>query len=153
MSVIRGLASRRELASRDERLAVALLVVGVGLVPWTIYLIFALPSRHVQDEFYDLAWAGFDVLLATMLILTGVGLLKRRAWVQGVAASAATLLVCDAWFDILSAHGGGERLHAILLALFAELPTAAVCVYIVHDAEAATTRAQRWLARRSEPNS
>jgi len=141
--VVRGVLRR----SRYERLALALVVVGVGLVPWTVYLVFTLPSRHVQDEFYDLAWAGFDVLLASMLVLTGIGLLRRRPWVQGVAASAATLLVCDAWFDVLSAHGAAERMRAILLAVLAELPTAAVCVYVAHDFEAAAGRALSWLSR------
>jgi hypothetical protein len=114
--------------------ALALVVVAVGLLPWTVYLALALPSRHVQDEFYDVAWAGFDVLLAAMLLITGIGLLRRRRWVQGAAASAATLLVCDAWFDILGAHGNGERLRAILLAVLAELPTAAICVVIARGA-------------------
>ena len=117
-----------------DRIALALLLIGIGLVPWTVYLALALPSRHVQDEYYDVAWAGFDVLLASMLVLTGVALLRHSAWCQSAAASAATLLACDAWFDVLSAHGSGERLRAVLLAVLAELPTAAVCVWIARGA-------------------
>jgi hypothetical protein len=135
----------RELLSRPlyQRAALALVVLGVGLVPWTLYLAIALPSRHVQDEFYDVAWAGFDVVLAAMLVLTGVGLLHTRIWVQGAAASAATLLVVDAWFDILSANGRDERLVAVLLAVLAELPTALLCVLIARDTRLALERAER----------
>jgi hypothetical protein len=132
--VIRTPSLRNVARSRTDRVALALVLLGVGLVPWTIYLALALPSRHVQDEYYDVAWAGFDVLLASMLVLTGIALLRRSAWLQGAAAAAATLLVCDAWFDILSAHGSGERLRAVLIAVLAELPTAAVCVWIARGA-------------------
>ena len=46
-----------------RRLTVLLALVAVALVPWTLYLTFTLPSRHVTIH-YDLAWVGFDVALA-----------------------------------------------------------------------------------------
>jgi len=134
------------LSDRTRRwFGIAFMVVGFGLIPWSIFLAVMLPSRHVQTHYYYLAWAGFDVALAAMLALTGVGLYRRAVWLQAVAASAATLLVCDAWFDVLSASRHGERLVALLFAIFAELPTAAVCAWIAYDAEAATARAIRVL--------
>jgi hypothetical protein len=104
-------------------------LAAAALVPWVVMLVRALPSAH-RAAHWDVAWAGFDVLLASMLVLTGVGLLRQSAWLRATAASAATLLVCDAWFDILGAHGKTERVRAVLLAVLAELPTAAVCVWI-----------------------
>jgi hypothetical protein len=44
------------------------------------------------------------------------------------------MLVCDAWFDILTS-ASGERLGAVLEAVFAELPLAAICWFIVFDVE------------------
>jgi hypothetical protein len=126
-------------------LALAFVAIGIGLIPWILYLAYSLPSRHVQTHFYDVGWTGFDVFLATMLTLTGIGLLRRSLWVQATAASAASLLVCDAWFDVLSSSRHGERLLALLLAVFAELPTAAVCVAIAWNAEATAERAGRYL--------
>jgi hypothetical protein len=45
------------------------------------------------------------------------------------------MLVCDAWFDIVTSHAGGETWEAVAEAIFAELPLAALCAFIVYDAE------------------
>jgi hypothetical protein len=123
---------------------------GLGLVPWTLYLFATLPSRHLQAGYYDLAWGGFDLALATLFVATGVGLLGRRLWVQSTATATATMLLCDAWFDVLSSRPGQERLTAVVLAFAAELPTAVVCLMIARHVEEAAERAQRYalIARR-----
>jgi hypothetical protein len=112
--------------------------LGAGLVPWTLWLAATLPERQVARNF-DVAWSGFDVALAISLIATGCGLYKGTAWTQGVAASAATLLVTDAWFDVLSSAPGPERTMAVALAVFAELPVATACALLAfrasHNAE------------------
>ena len=137
---------KRRLSERTRRaVAYVFVAIGLGLIPWILFLAWDLPSRHVQDNFYDVAWVGFDVALAVLLAVTGIGLFRRRIWVQATAASAATMLVIDAWFDVLTSDPDGERLVALLFALLAELPTAAVCVIIAIDAEAAASRAYRYL--------
>ena len=155
MTVARIVRKGRLTEHARRFVAYVLLVFGVGLIPWTLYLAYSLPSRHVQDDFYDLGWTGFDVFLAAMLAVTGYGLLRRRVWVQASAAASATLLFVDAWFDVLSSNRHGERLVALFLAVFAELPTAAICILIAIDAEATAARAERYLrlrfrARRQE---
>jgi hypothetical protein len=104
----------------------------------------SLPGRHLQSGYYDLAWGGFDLALAAVLAATGYGLLRRRLWVQSTATAAATMLVCDAWFDTLSANHRGERLLAVAFALAVELPTAAVCQLIARHVEEVAERAQRY---------
>lgn len=123
---------------RASWVALIFAIAGLGLVPWTLYLAVALPSRHVQQGGYDIAWTGFDVALAALLTATALGVLWRRVWLQGVAAAAALMLLVDAWFDVLSSHSGSERLQAILLAGFAELPSAAICFALAYHVEAAT---------------
>ena len=93
---------------RHRWVAPLFMIVALGLVPWTIYLAVTLPSRHVQQNSYDLAWAGFDIALAAAIIATGIGVLWQRLWVQAAATCAATLLVCDAWFDVLSSNPGSR---------------------------------------------
>jgi hypothetical protein len=44
------------------------------------------------------------------------------------------MLMCDAWFDVVTSIGSGDATEAILEAVFAELPLAAVCALIVYDA-------------------
>jgi hypothetical protein len=117
------------------RWAAALLaVVAVGLVPWTLYLTFTLPSRHVTFH-YDLAWVGFDVALAGSFAATAWAMLRGSQWLAPLAAVTGTMLCCDAWFDVVTSHGGSELWEAVAEAALAELPLAAVCAFIVYDAE------------------
>ena len=108
--------------------------VAVALVPWTLYLTFALPSRHVTLH-YDLAWVGFDIALACAFAATTVAALRGSPWLVPLAAVTGTMLVCDAWFDIVTSQGGSEMLEAVAEAVFVELPLAALCGFIVYDAE------------------
>ena len=108
--------------------------VAVLLVPWTLYLTFTLPSRHVTVH-YDLAWVGFDVGLSAALAATAWAVLRGSRWLVPFAAITATMLVCDAWFDVTTSRPGTELLEAITQAAIAELPLAALCAFIVYDAE------------------
>jgi hypothetical protein len=108
--------------------------VAVLLVPWILYLTFTLPARHVTVH-YDLAWVGFDVGLTIALTATTWAVLRGSEWLVPFAAITATMLVCDAWFDVTTSRPGSELLEAIAQAAFAELPLAAVCAFIVYDAE------------------
>jgi hypothetical protein len=109
-------------------------LVAIGLVPWTLYLTFSLPSRHITQH-YDLAWVGFDIALACAFAATTVAALRRSHWLVPLAAVTGTMLVCDAWFDIVTSHSGGEMWEAVAEAVLAELPLAALCGFIVYDAE------------------
>jgi len=111
-----------------------LAVVALVLVPWTLWLTISLPSRHVTEH-YDVAWIGFDVALAAAFAATAWSALRRPRWLVALAAATGTMLVCDAWFDVVTSAGGGERLEAVAEAAFAELPLAAICAYIVVEAE------------------
>lgn len=110
--------------------------VAVGLVPWTLYLTYALPAHHVTNH-WRIAWAGFDVGLTSALVATAVGIVRASPWLEGAAAVATTLLVTDAWFDVLLSHGSGELLEAIGLAAAGELPLALFCLWIALNAERA----------------
>jgi len=111
-----------------------LALVAVVLVPWALWLTISLASHHVTEH-YDAAWIGFDVALAAALAATAWSALRQTRWLVALAAATGTMLVCDAWFDIVTSSGGGERLEAVAEAAFAELPLAAICAYIVLEAE------------------
>jgi HAD superfamily hydrolase (TIGR01490 family) len=120
-------------------------LLGVCLLPWTVLLALTLPARHGTTH-YGLAWTGFDVALAAALLGVGVGAARQATWLQGVAAAAATLLICDAWFDVLSATSRNEIVTALMLALFVELPVAAACIFVARHAEEAALRTRRYAA-------
>jgi hypothetical protein len=138
------LSYRRKVERFDLRRqwpAAILAVAALVLIPWAIALGQMLPSRHVADH-WDAAWTGFDVILAMSLIATAYASLRRRDLVRGLAAVSGTLLLCDAWFDILTASTGTDLEIAILLAAFGELPLAIVCFLL---ATGRTTRITRGL--------
>src|SRR5262249_56389588 len=66
---------------------------------------------------------------------TGIGAWRRSPWVAAFAAATGTLLVMDAWFDIVLESRGSETRSAILEAVFAELPVAALCFWIAYRSE------------------
>jgi hypothetical protein len=109
-------------------------LVAVFLVPWTLYLTFSLPSRHLTFH-YDLAWVGFDVGLAASFAATAWAAFRGSQWLAPLAAVTGTMLVCDAWFDVVTSQSGGEMWEAVAEAALAELPLAALCAFIVYDAE------------------
>ncbi|HZP73938.1 MAG TPA: hypothetical protein VFA97_11240 [Gaiellaceae bacterium] len=129
----------RRPSSLREWVVVAYALVGVGLLPWALWLSESLKPHH-RSSHWDLAWSGFDTGLAVLFIATAVAAHRRSPWVGALAAATGTLLVTDAWFDILLESHADERRNAILLAIFAELPTAAVCFWIAQ-------RTERFLAR------
>ena len=70
---------------------------------------------------------GFDVLLLVMMVATAVlGYLRRQMLVL-TAFATGMLLICDAWFDVLTAHGD-DQVWSVVTALVVELPLAAVLI-------------------------
>jgi hypothetical protein len=120
--------------------AAILAAAAVGLIPWAIALGQMLPSRHVADH-WDAAWTGFDIILALSLLATAYAHLRRRDLSRGLAAISGTMLLCDAWFDVLTSSTGTDLEIAILLALLAELPLAAVCFLLAIGTTGTLTRA------------
>jgi hypothetical protein len=119
---------------RRRWVVAVLTVVAVVLVGWILYLTFTLPARHVTVH-YDLAWIGFDIGLAASFFATAWAVLRGSQWLVPFAAVTGTLLCCDAWIDVTTSAPGREMFEAIGMAAVAELPLAALCGYIVYDAE------------------
>jgi hypothetical protein len=104
------------------------------LVPWVVLLVDALPSDHRAAN-WDIAWAGFDVALALLLLAVAVAAWRRSPWLEGAATATATLLFVDAWFDVLTSSSGAEFAVSIGEAAFVELPLAILCLLLARDAE------------------
>jgi hypothetical protein len=72
-------------------------------------------------------WVGFDSLLVVFMAATAIlGLLRRQILVL-TAFTTGVLLICDAWFDILTARSDDMWL-SIVTALFGALPLAVVLI-------------------------
>jgi hypothetical protein len=104
------------------------------LVPTVVLLVVALPSTH-QSAHWDVAWAGFDVVLAVLLLAVAISAWLRSSWLEGAATASATLLFVDAWFDVLTSSTRVEFVFAVVEALLVELPLALLCLLLARRAE------------------
>ena len=119
-----------------------------GDAAWTVYLAGSLPSRQLSPN-YAAAWTGFDVILLCALASTAYFALRRSRYLSSAATSTATLLVVDAWFDVMTTPGD-QRWQSLLLAVAVELPLAALCLWLsYHTEQLAARRLRLLLWRRS----
>jgi hypothetical protein len=119
------------------------------LVPWVIYLGFKLPERST-DQHYNLAWVGFDLLLLFAMSRTALLAWKGRRQVQLPAAATCTLLLVDAWFDIMTSDGTWALTQALLFAFVLELPIAAIAFWIARNVDKVVERAEHRLAEQAQ---
>jgi hypothetical protein len=95
----------------------------IALIPWTLIYISQLPDHHTAKH-WNLAWAGFDVVLCISLGLTAWWALRERAMLIVGLIVSATLLVCDAWFDVATSLGTKDEVVTLVTAIGIELPLA-----------------------------
>lgn len=127
---------------RRKRLVLMLTAASVGLIPWIVLLAVTLPPRYLAGH-WTATWVGFDVILLSVLALTAWLAWRRRQAVVITAFVAATLLTCDAWFDITTSSGRTDTIIAVASALFGELPLAALLFAVAHHLLTYTVRQAR----------
>ncbi|MFB6814428.1 hypothetical protein ACFCV8_07770 [Streptomyces sp. NPDC056347] len=103
-----------------------LVLTGAGLVllPWLGYLAGSLPPAE------SAAWVVLDALEAAALLAAGHRLLRGDARHRAPSAAAALLLLADACADLATAAPGPELAVAVVMAVAAELPLAALCAAV-----------------------
>ncbi|MGI8334877.1 hypothetical protein ACRYCC_33405 [Actinomadura scrupuli] len=111
-----------------------IIATGIVMLPWVAGLAVFLPDRHEAAD-YGTSWVGFDLLLCAVLLRTGWLAWRGREHIELTAAMTGTLLVVDAWFDVMTSSNASEFRTALLLAIFAELPMAAFCLWIAGRVE------------------
>lgn len=105
-----------------------LIFVTLALMAWIVYLVLDLPVSY-RAQNWDVAWIGFDLGMLGSLAATAWSLWNRRQLAIPAAIISATILVIDAWFDVITSHVGFDRDAALLSALVVELPLA---IYLIH---------------------
>jgi hypothetical protein len=96
----------------------------IGLIPWIVYLALTLPDKYIAHN-WQATWVGFDILLVLFIATTAVlGYLRRQLLVFS-AFTTGVLLICDAWFDVMTAEPADMWL-SVLIAVLAELPLAII---------------------------
>ncbi|HEV2412671.1 MAG TPA: hypothetical protein VGS28_02580 [Candidatus Saccharimonadales bacterium] len=103
----------------------------VLLLPWIFYLADELPNRYVSHH-WDLAWAGFDILMFILLVMTTIATARQSSAAVLFASALGTLLLIDAWFDTITSRHGHQQIQAILVAVLVEIPLALLSFLIAH---------------------
>ena len=96
------------------------------MIPWIIYLAFTLPANYVAHN-WPATWIGFDCVLIAFMAATAVLGWLRDQLVVLPAFTTGVLLICDAWFDILTASPRGIWV-SVLTAALGNLPLAVIMI-------------------------
>lgn len=145
-SPLRPLSALSTQPERVKRVRTRLLAVLVaccaGLGSWIVYLAFSMPTGY-HSKAWSAAWIGFDTLLLLALTGTVLAAMLRRQIVVMLAVFTATLLLCDAWFDIVLDWGTSEVWVSLASAAFVEVPLALFLVSRVRKLVRAALQ-RRW---------
>jgi hypothetical protein len=105
----------------------AIIACCAALGAWTGVLAVTLP-RYYHTGGWRGAWVGFDALLLVAFAITAWAGWRHRQLVIICLVVLATLLCCDAWFDVTLDLRTSGFLLSLLMALCIELPLAALAI-------------------------
>jgi hypothetical protein len=116
------------LAGRIRRIRLGLMIGGsMAMVPWLGYLSVTLPGNYWAHN-WPVTWIGFDILLVGFMVTTAVLGYLRRQLLLPAAFTTGVLLICDAWFDLMTA-GPKDRWLSLITALLIEVPLAIFMIF------------------------
>jgi hypothetical protein len=99
------------------------------LVPWTVFLGVSLPPKYDAGH-WNILWTGFDVALIGVLGYAAWAAWFRRQVLATTAVVAGTLLLCDAWFDIVTSIGHPDQWITLLTGFGVEIPLAVFFLWL-----------------------
>jgi hypothetical protein len=108
---------------RTRLAAIFMTVICVILVGWIIVLALTL-HQHFTAVHWRLAWVGFDMVELAAFALTAWAFWRGRQIAIALLLITATLLCCDAWFDVVLGLSKRGELFSIGSAVLIELPLA-----------------------------
>jgi hypothetical protein len=116
------------LSQRRRRILIVACLAGVVLLSvWIAVLEVKLP-RDYRAGGWRAAWVGFDIGLLLILAATAWAAWRRLQILIVCLIVLATLLCCDAWFDITLDWGTRGFMVSVLSAALIELPLAVVAL-------------------------
>jgi len=116
------------LGRRRRRLLIAACLTGMLLLSvWIGVLEVKLPPYYRAGG-WRAAWVGFDIGLLLVFAATTWAAWRRRQVLIVSLIVLATLLCCDAWFDISLDWGTRGFMVSVLSAALVELPLAALAL-------------------------
>jgi hypothetical protein len=117
--------------ARIRRIRLGLMIGGsIAMIPWIAYLAWTLPEKYEAQNWY-LTWVGFDIIVVAFMIATAVFGYFRRQVLLFAAFTSGVLLVCDAWFDLMTANHR-DIWFSLATALGIEVPLAIFMITGAH---------------------
>jgi ABC-type amino acid transport substrate-binding protein len=115
--------------SRRHRMVVLIIIATccVLLAAWTAMLAATLPMQYRAGGWRG-AWVGFDVALLLALAATGWAAWHGRQVLILCLTVVATLLLCDAWFDVVLDIRTRGFTMSLFTAVAVEVPLAVLAV-------------------------
>jgi hypothetical protein len=115
----------RDAASKRRRRLSLLVFMGgcVVLAAWIALLMVTLPKNYHSTHWRG-AWVGFDFALLGAFAVTAWASWRERQLLIMCLTVTGTLLLCDAWFDLVLDIGTDEFWMSVLSAAVAEVPLA-----------------------------
>lgn len=111
-------------------LLLVLIIAGcILLAGWIGYLAVSLPAFYRAGSWRG-AWVGFDAAEFAVFAITGWAAWRRRQILIICLIVLATLLLCDAWFDVVLDNRTAGFLSSLLSALLIEVPIAVIAVFV-----------------------
>ena len=116
-----GSARRRKLFLLGTIVCCVVLAAQIGVLAVTL-------PRYYRTGDWHGAWVGFDVALLVTFAITAWAAWRGRQVLIMCLLVLATLLLCDAWFDVsLDLHTSGFMV-SLLSALLIEIPLAVIAI-------------------------
>jgi hypothetical protein len=125
LAAIESLHPELDRRQRVRRLMGLVLMLGICLFlgAWIAILALTLPL-HFTIHHWRGAWVGLDIGELAGFAATMWAAWRQRQVVILCMVFTGTLLICDAWFDVVLDYGTPDVRMSILAALFAEIPLA-----------------------------
>jgi hypothetical protein len=124
-----GSAATARTGSRRRRMVVLIVIITccVLLAGWTGLLAATLPMQYRAGGWRG-AWVGFDIALLVALAATGWAAWHGRQVLILCLTVVATLLMCDAWFDVVLDIRTRGFTMSLFTAVAVEVPLAVLAV-------------------------
>jgi hypothetical protein len=104
---------------------VVMLVICAFLTAWIVLLMRTLPSQYTSSHWRGF-WVGLDIAELAGFAATAWAAWHQRQIVVFCMVFTGTLLLADAWFDLMLDAGSPGFTMSVISAIFAEIPLALV---------------------------
>src|ERR1039457_5780947 len=127
-AIDRPIPAGRPMAQRHRTIVLAAIVgCCIAQACWIGVLTIKLPRYYRAGDWRG-AWVGFDLALLVAFAVTAWAAYRRRQVLIICLVVLATLLCCDAWFDVTLDLRTSGFLVSLLLAVCVELPLAGLAL-------------------------